>query len=103
MAFSVSEVVLLTPARAKLSELADQAKDGAGKIITENSESYGPLIDAERAGYRHRLKREHIHALRDEIDKGLATVEAGRTRDAREAIIDLKHISRHSSVDVGSC
>lgn len=61
------------------------------------------LIDAERLGYRHRLEYEHIHPLlREEIDKALADVEAGRIRDAREARVDLMHISRHSSVDVGS-
>jgi prevent-host-death family protein len=47
MGFSASDVVPFTQARANLSELADQAKAGAEKIITKNGESYVALIDAE--------------------------------------------------------
>jgi antitoxin (DNA-binding transcriptional repressor) of toxin-antitoxin stability system len=36
-------------ARATLSDLADQAKAGAEKIITKNGESYVALIDAASA------------------------------------------------------
>lgn len=104
MTFSASDVVPLTQARIKLSELADQAKAGAEKIITKNGESCVALIDAERLDHYHRLEREHIHPLLlDQIDKGLADVHAGRTRDARDALIDLKHIRRHLCVDAGSC
>jgi len=48
MGFSASDVVPFTQARAHLSELADQAKAGAEKIITKNGESYVALIDADR-------------------------------------------------------
>ena len=37
-----SDVVPFTQARANLSELADQAKAGAEKIITKNGESTSP-------------------------------------------------------------
>lgn len=95
MTFSASDVVPLTQARAKLSELADQAKAGAEKIITKNGESYVALIDAEPLDYYHRLEREHIHLpLLDNIAKGLADVEAGCTRDAREVLADLEHSRR---------
>ena len=63
MGFSASDVVPFTQARAKLSELADQAKAGAEKIITKNGESYVALIDADRLEYYHRLDRERIHLL----------------------------------------
>jgi prevent-host-death family protein len=63
MGFSASDVVPFTQARANLSELADQAKAGAEKIITKNGESYVALIDAERLDYYHRLERERIHLL----------------------------------------
>lgn len=103
MAFAASDVVPLTQARAKLSELADQAKAGAQKIITKHGESYVALIDAERLDYYHRLEREHIHLLPlDEIDKGLADVEAGRTRDAREALADLTRAAKRSRAGAGS-
>jgi prevent-host-death family protein len=97
MAFTASDVVPLTQARANLSELADQVKAGSEKIITKNGESYVALIDSERLDYYHRLERERIHLLLlDDIDKGLADVEAGRTRDAHEALADLKRAAKRS-------
>jgi prevent-host-death family protein len=51
MSFSVSDVVPLTLARANLSDLADQAKAGAEKVITKKGESYVALIDADRLDY----------------------------------------------------
>ena len=61
MGFAASNVVPFTQARANLSELADQAKAGAEKIITKNGESYVALIDSDRLDYYHRLERERIH------------------------------------------
>ena len=63
MGFAASDVVPFTQARANLSELADQAKAGAEKIITKNGESYVALIDSDRLDYYHRLERERIHLL----------------------------------------
>ena len=86
-----SDVVSLSSARAKLSELADEAKAGSEKIITKNGESYVALIDARRLDYYHRLEQEHLHLLLiDDAIKGLKDVAAGRTRDARAAVADLK-------------
>ena len=48
MAFASNDVVPFTVARANLSELAEQAKAGAEKIITKNGQSYVALIDAGR-------------------------------------------------------
>ena len=87
MPLTASDIVPLTQARANLSELADEVKAGAEKIITKNGESYVALIDADRLDYYHRLERERIHlVLLDDVAKGLADVEAGRVRDAREAL-----------------
>jgi len=103
MAFTASDIVPLTQARANLSELADQVKAGFGNIITKNGESYVALIDAQRLDYYHRLERERIHLLLlDEIDRGLADVEAGRTRDARAALVDLKRAAKRSSAGARS-
>ena len=90
MPLTASDIVPLTQARANLSELADEVKAGAEKIITKNGESYVALIDADRLDYYHRLERERIHlVLLDEVERGLADVKAGRVRDAREALDDL--------------
>ncbi len=91
MGFSASDVVPFTQARANLSDLADQAKAGAEKIITKNGESYVALIDADRLDYYHRLEREHIHLLLiADAQRGLAEIAAGRIHEADAAIAKLQ-------------
>ena len=91
MGFAASDVVPFTQARANLSELADQAKAGAEKIITKNGESYVALIDSDRLDYYHRLERERIHLLLiDDAKSGLADIVAGRTQDADTALAEIQ-------------
>ena len=91
MGFSASDVVPFTQARSHLSELAEQAKAGAEKIITKNGESYVALINADRLDYYHRLERERIHLfLIDDAKRGLADIAAGRTVEADAAIAKLQ-------------
>lgn len=91
MGIYVRDVVAFSQARANLSDLAEQVKAGAEKIITKNGESYVALIDADRLDYYHRLERERIHLfLVDEIGKGLDDVAAGRVKNARQTIQKLR-------------
>lgn len=91
MAISARDIVPLSQARASLSELAEQVKAGAEKIITKNGESYIALIDAERLDYYHQLERERIHLLLiNEASRGLEDVAAGRSQDARSTLEELK-------------
>lgn len=91
MGFTTCDVVPFTQARANLSDLADQAKAGAEKIITKNGESYVALIDADRLDYYHRLERERIHLLLiDDARRGLADIAAARTFEADGAIGQLQ-------------
>lgn len=91
MGISARDVVAFSQARANLSDLAEQVKAGAEKIITKNGESYVALIDSDRLDYYHRLERERIHLLLlDEAGKGLDDVAAGRVKDARQTIQRLK-------------
>ena len=91
MGFSASDVVPFTQARANLSELADQAKAGAEKIITKNGKSYVALIDAGRLDYYHRLECERIHLLLiEDARRGLADIEAGRTYAADAALSQIQ-------------
>jgi antitoxin (DNA-binding transcriptional repressor) of toxin-antitoxin stability system len=95
MAFTASDVVPLSQARATLSERADQVKAGAEKIITKNGESYVALIDAARLDYYHQLEREQIHLLIiDDARKGLDDVAAGKVKTASAAINALKRKRR---------
>lgn len=91
MGFASTDVVPFTQARANLSELADQAKAGAEKIITKNGESYVALIDADRLDYYHRLERERIHLLLiDDAKRGLADIAAGQAFEADGALAKLQ-------------
>ena len=91
MAFTASDVVPFTQARANLSDLLEQVKAGAEKIITKNGESYVAIIDAQRLDYYHRLERERIHLLLiDEASKGLSDVAAGKFKDARRTLNAIK-------------
>jgi prevent-host-death family protein len=92
MGILAKDVIPLTQARANLSELADQVKAGAEKIITKNGESYVALIDAQRLDYYHRLEHERIHLLLlEDARRGLEDIAMGRTQDADEAIARLQH------------
>lgn len=91
MAISASDVIPLSHARAHLSELADQVRAGAEKVITKNGESYVALIDAHRLDYYHQLERERIHLLLlNDASKGLDDVLAGKVKDAKNALTALK-------------
>ncbi|MDK2126853.1 type II toxin-antitoxin system Phd/YefM family antitoxin [Parachitinimonas caeni] len=91
MGIAASDVIPLSHARANFSELAEEVKGGAEKIITKNGESYIALIDAQRLDYYHQLERERIHLLLiDEAGKGLDDVAAGNVKDARSAITAIK-------------
>lgn len=91
MAIAAADIIPLSQARATLSELADQVRAGAEKIITKNGESYVALIDAQRLDYYHQLERERIHLLLiDDVSQGLADVAAGKTKDARGTLSGIQ-------------
>lgn len=91
MAFTASDVIPLTQARATLSDLVEQVKAGAEKIITKNGESYVAIIDSQRLDYYHQLERERIHLLLiDDAGKGLDDIASGKVKDARNTLSALK-------------
>lgn len=98
MPISASDVIPFSQARAKLSDLADQVKAGAEKIITKNGESYVALIDSDRLDYYHQLERERIHLLLiSEASKGLDDIAEGRTSDARDALQAIKQRRKNAA------
>ena len=95
MPFSANDLVPLSQARAKLSELADAIKGGAEKIITKNGKSDVAPIDANRLDDYHRLESERIHLLLiDEAARGLDDVAAGLVSDARGTLESIKQRRR---------
>lgn len=84
MAIKSDDIVPLNQVRARLTELAEQVRAGAEKIITRNGECYVALVDARRLDHYHRLEREHIHlALLQEVLNGIQDVRDGRVAPGR--------------------
>jgi prevent-host-death family protein len=80
MPISPKDIISLTKARAKLTELCEQVREGKEKIITKNGESCAALIDSDRLEHYHRLEREHIHlTLIEEAIRGAEDVSACKT------------------------
>ena len=81
MPISPKDIIPLTKARAKLTELCERVRtEHREMIITKNGESCAALIDADRLEHYHRLEREHIHlTLIDEAIRGLEEVSSGKT------------------------
>ncbi len=91
MSINVADIVPFSEARSQLSALVTEVQSGKEKIITKNGEGIAALIGADRLDHYHRLERAHIHLLLlDEIERGLADVQAGRHHDARESLTNIK-------------
>jgi len=87
MTLKSEDIVPLNQVRARFTELAEEVRAGAEKIITRNGESYVALVDARRLDHYHRLEREHIHlALLQEALAGIEDVRDGRVATARQVL-----------------
>ena len=87
MGIKSEDIVPLNQVRARFTELAEEVRAGAEKIITRNGESYVALVDARRLDHYHRLEREHIHlALLQEALNGIQDVRDGRIETARQVL-----------------
>jgi prevent-host-death family protein len=85
MAVTSRDIVPFSRVRANLTEIAEEVRAGAEKIITRNGEGYVALIDARRLDHYHALEREHIHLLLlQEVVAGLDDIDAGRTLSIEE-------------------
>ena len=87
MAIKSEDIVPLNQVRARFTELAEEVRAGAEKLITRNGESYVALVDARRLDHYHRLEREHVHlALLQEARAGIQDVRDGRVATARQVL-----------------
>ena len=86
MAISSKDIVPLTRARAKLTDLCEEVRrEHSEKILTKNGESCVALIEAERLDHYHRLEREHVHlTLLEEAVRGVEEINAGKLLTARK-------------------
>lgn len=80
MALRSSDVVPISDARARLTELAeDVVTGGHEKVLTKNGSSYVALVDARKLDYYHALEAEHGHLILGQaVLDGLADFAAGR-------------------------
>ncbi|MDE3011083.1 MAG: type II toxin-antitoxin system Phd/YefM family antitoxin [Pseudomonadota bacterium] len=64
MAIRAADIVPISEARARLTELAeDVVGNGAEKILTKNGTSYVALVDARQLDYYHALEAEYANLV----------------------------------------
>lgn len=80
MPFNTSDIVPISEARARLTELAeDVVGNGSEKVLTKNGASYVALVDARRLDYYHALEQEHANlVLAEDAIVGLRQALSGQ-------------------------
>jgi prevent-host-death family protein len=88
MGLRTSDVVPISEARARLTELADEVVGGgAEKVLTKNGASFVAIVDARKLDYYHALEEEHAGlVLLDEAEVGLRQVVAGQRVSAADLL-----------------
>jgi PHD/YefM family antitoxin component YafN of YafNO toxin-antitoxin module len=93
MALRTSDIVPISDARARLTELAeDVVGSGAEKVMTKNGASYVALIDARRLDCYHDLEAEHANlVLAEDVITGLRQALSGLfvADDELDAALDV--------------
>jgi prevent-host-death family protein len=91
MALRTSDVVPISEARARLTELAEEvAGGGAEKVLTKNGSSFVAIVDARKLDYYHALEEEHAGlVLLDEAETGLRQLLAGQRVTSKELALAL--------------
>ena len=86
MTLRTSDIVPISEARARLTELAeDVVGSGAEKVLTKNGSSYVALVDAKMLDYYHALEQEHASLiLLTEAEIALGQVIAGQRVSSAE-------------------
>lgn len=97
MSVRASDVVPISDARARLTELAeDVVGRGREKLLTKNGSSYVALVDARKLDYYHALEAEHAGlVLAHAAIEGLEDAAAGR-------VLDEAELDRALAPEVGS-
>lgn len=92
MSFNALDIVPISEARARLTELSDEVVGGAEKLLTKNGSAYVALVDAKKLDYYHALEEEHASlTLLTEAEIGLREVLAGKhvsNTDLMQALAD---------------
>ena len=80
MSVRACDIVPISEARARLTELADEVVGGgAEKVLTKNGSSFVALVDARKLDYYHALEAEHSSlVLLDDAEAGLRELLDGQ-------------------------
>jgi hypothetical protein len=80
VALPTSDVVPISEARVRLTELAEEVVgEGAEKVLTKNGSSFVAIVDARKLDYYHALEAEHANLiLLDEAETGFKQMLAGQ-------------------------
>lgn len=79
------DMVLISKARSRLTELVDDAVTGTEKLLTKHGSSDVALVDARKAGYAHALEAEYGRCvLLDDAEKALEEALAGKLMSEAE-------------------
>ena len=91
MLLRTSDIVPISDARARLTELAEEVVEGsAEKVLTKNGASYVAIIDAKKLEYYHALEAEHAElVVLDEAETGLRQILAGHRISSHDLIKSL--------------
>jgi prevent-host-death family protein len=91
MSLRTSDVVPISEARARLTELAEEVVgEGAEKVLTKNGSSFVAIVDARKLDYYHALEEEHANlVLLDEAETGLRELLAGKRVSTDELMAAL--------------
>ena len=91
MGFSTRDIVPISEARARLTELAEEVVgSGAEKVLTKNGASFVAIVDAHKLDYYHALEEEHASlVLLDEAETGLRQLLAGQRVSTDDLMLAL--------------
>ncbi len=87
MSFTAQDIVPISEARARLTELSDEVVAGAEKLLTKNGAAYVAIIDAKKLDYYHALEAEHANlVLLNAAEAGLRELLAGQRVSSKELL-----------------
>ena len=85
MSIRTQDVVPISEARSRLTELAEDVVAGAEKVLTKNGSAYVALVDARKLDYYHALEAEHGRlVMLDDAEKALSDAISGRVKPLSE-------------------
>jgi antitoxin (DNA-binding transcriptional repressor) of toxin-antitoxin stability system len=96
MSFKTHDVVPISEARSRLTELAEDVVAGAEKVLTKNGSAYVAIVDARKLDYYHALEAEHGRlVMLDDAENGLRDALSGKVLSEAEFRDSLRRTKTH--------